>query len=218
MERPSTGVSLEHTRPFSRTRIVSLAFVGALHILFVYALVSGLAVRMAMQIPHELMAQVVAPPQPKTEPPPPVVPSLAQPSLPTVQVPLIKITQPAVAHPITTYIGPPVPVHVAPVVVAPPATPPTPPSAILATHTQPPYPPVSQRLGEEGTVQLSIAVGPDGRVSDASVATSSGKSDLDQAALDWVKSHWRYKPATKDGHPVDATVRAAIVFNIKQAG
>ena len=219
MERPSTGISLEHSRPLSRTRLISLAFVGGLHVLFVYALVSGLAVRMAIQLPHELVAQVVDQPQPKTEPPPPVVPNLAQPSLPTVQVPMIKIAQPAVAHPITTYVGPPVPVHVAPVVTAPPVVvPPSPPSAITATHTQPPYPDVARRMNQEGTVRLSIAVGADGRVSDATVASSSGTSALDDAAVSWVKNHWRYKPATQDGRPVGATVEAAIVFNLRRAG
>ena len=220
MERPSTGVSLEPARPLSTTRIVSLAFVGALHVLFVYALVSGLAVRMAMQLPRELVAQVVEPQQQKTEPPPPVAPNLAQPSLPTVQVPMIKIVQPAVSHPITTYVGPPVTVHTPPVVTTPPvpATPPSPPSAITSTHTQPPYPEAARRMNQEGTVRLSIAIDSNGHVSDARIAASSGTSALDDAAADWVKNHWRYKPATRDGHPIEATVQAAIVFNLRQAG
>jgi protein TonB len=218
MERPSTIISLDHARP--RSRIVSLVFVGALHVLFVYALVSGLAVRMAMQLPHELVAQVVQPQQPKSEPPPPAAPDLAQPSLPTVEQPLIKIEQPrAVVHPITTYVGPPVPVHMAPVVSAPqPAVAaPTPPSAIARTHTIPPYPEMARRLNQQGAVRLSIAIAPDGRVSDATVVGSSGVAALDEAAVEWVKSHWLYKPATQNGEPVDATVQAMVEFNLKNA-
>jgi protein TonB len=218
MERPSTIVSLDHARP--RSRIVGLAFVGALHVLFVYALVSGLAVRMAMQLPHELIAQVVQPPQPKSDPPPPAAPNLAQPSLPTVEMPLIKIEQPrAVTHPITTYVGPPVPVHVAPVVTVPtPAVAaPTPPSAIARTHTIPPYPEIARRLSQQGSVRLSIEVGADGRVSNAAVVGSSGTAALDDAAVDWVKNHWLYKPATQEGKPVTATVPAMVEFNLKNA-
>src|SRR5258706_14725324 len=94
MERPSLLIGIESPRPMSRGRIISLAFVGALHVLFVYALVSGLAVRAVLQLPHELIAQVVQPPQPKTEPPPPVTVNLPQPSRPTVEAP-----RPTIRHP-----------------------------------------------------------------------------------------------------------------------
>ena len=220
MERPNTGINIEPPRPLTSSRILSLAFVGALHVALVYALASGLAVRMAMQLPHELIAQVVQPQPQKSEPPPPVTPNLAQPSLPTVEVPLIRIQQPrATVHPITTYVGPPAPVHVAPVVTVPqPAVPaPTAPSAIARTHTIPPYPEVARRLNEHGTVQLSIAVDSDGRVSDATVVGSSGTSALDDAAVSWVKRHWLYKPATQGGHAVSATIEANVVFDLKNA-
>jgi protein TonB len=220
MERPKSGISIEPRRPLTSSRILSIAIVGALHVALVYALVSGLAVRMAMQLPHELIAQVVQPQPQKSEPPPPVTPVLAQPSLPTVQVPLIKIQQPrAVVHPITTYVGPPAPIHVAPVVVVPqPAvSAPTPASAIARTHTIPPYPEVARRLNQHGTVELSLAIDPAGRVSDATVVGSSGTTTLDEAAVSWVKRHWLYKPATQGGHAVSSTEKANVVFDLKNA-
>jgi protein TonB len=220
MERPST-ISIKTSRPISTTRLAGLIFVGALHVVMIYALVSGLAVRMVMQIPHELIAQVVQPPQQKEEPPPPVSPNLPQATLPTVEIPLIKIAQPHTpVRPITVLVGPPSPVHVAPAVTVaqPVVVAPTLPSAIARTHTQPAYPELARRMNKEGTVRLSIAVGADGRVSDAAIESSSGTPDLDQAAVDWVKSHWLYRPATQGGHPVSATVQAAIVFNLKNAG
>jgi TonB family protein len=74
---------------------------------------------------------------------------------------------------------------------------------------------VARRLNEQGTVHLSLAVAPDGRVSDATVVDSSGTSTLDEAAVAWVKSHWLYKPATQAGHAVSATVEANVVFDLK---
>jgi len=217
MERPDHAVLVEHPRAYAPTRIASILFVGALHIALIYALATGLAARLVTQLPKEITAQVIEPPQPKQEPPPVDV-NLAQPTLPSVQAPQINIQQPPVAHTITTMVAPPAPPPVAPPVttVLPPA--PTPPSGIASTHTIPPYPDQSRRLGEQGTVRLRIEVAEDGTVSDASVVQSSGSSTLDDAAVAWVKDHWRYKPATQEGHAVSASVQAAVVFNIKKAG
>lgn len=55
----------------------------------------------------------------------------------------------------------------------------------------PPYPAVARSRGMQGTVQLSITFGPDGRVTSANVARSSGYSELDRAAADWVRRRWR---------------------------
>jgi protein TonB len=199
---------------------LSLTFVGALHVALIYALATGLAARFVTQHAHELTAKIIEPEQPKEQPPPPVEANLAKPALPSVDVPQIKIEQQQVPqHAITTIVAPPTPPAPAPVVAAPPAPPgPTPASGITRTHTIPPYPPTSLRLGEQGTVQLRIDIATDGSVSDASVVESSGSSTLDEAAVAWVKDHWRYKPATEEGHAVSSTVEAAVVFNLKHAG
>lgn len=65
---------------------------------------------------------------------------------------------------------------------------------IIATHTQPPYPAESQRLGEQGSTLLRVEVGPDGVVTGGSVITSSGYARLDEAALDFVKEKYRWEP------------------------
>ncbi|HEY2034911.1 MAG TPA: energy transducer TonB [Rhizomicrobium sp.] len=89
-------------------------------------------------------------------------------------------------------------------------------SGLTTTHTTPPYPAVARRLDQQGTVVLSITVAADGSVSAAQVATSSGVPELDQAALDWVKAHWRYKPAMQGGAAVPSTTQAAVKFDLKQ--
>ncbi len=55
----------------------------------------------------------------------------------------------------------------------------------------PPYPAAARSRGMQGTVYLSITFGSDGRVTGASVARSSGYSELDRAASDWVRRTWR---------------------------
>jgi len=55
----------------------------------------------------------------------------------------------------------------------------------------PPYPAQARSRGQQGTVQLSLVFGADGRVASASVSRSSGYSELDRAASQWVRRHWR---------------------------
>jgi TonB family protein len=55
----------------------------------------------------------------------------------------------------------------------------------------PPYPAQARSRGQQGTVQLLIVFGADGRVTSATVSRSSGFSDLDRAAAVWVRRHWR---------------------------
>jgi protein TonB len=98
---------------------------------------------------------------------------------------------------------------------APRAIAPTPAKAIAATHTTPPYPPLSRRLSEQGTVLLHIAVAEDGSVAQAMVEKSSGSERLDEAARDWVRQHWRYHPATHNGKPVASEMKVNVVFNLR---
>lgn len=81
--------------------------------------------------------------------------------------------------------------------------------------TQPPYPPAAIRGNEEGALNLSILVGTDGRVRDARVAESSGSSRLDQAAMSEAKSHWRLRPAMRDGVPFEQWLTLRVVFHLE---
>ena len=70
MERPGHAIPVKQGQPLTPTRIASLGVVGLLHVMLIYALATGLAVRMVKQLPRELVAQVIEPQQPKPEPPP----------------------------------------------------------------------------------------------------------------------------------------------------
>jgi protein TonB len=199
-------------------KIVSIAVVGLLHAALIAALVSGLATRIVLSVPSVLHASVLDQPKPELTPPPP--PPLAQPTPPSVPLPEIMIRTAEPQHTITLAVAPPHPVPFVapqPVPVAPPASPPTGATAIGSTHTTPPYPEVSRRLGEHGLVRVAISIDASGAIQDVRVAASSGSDRLDQAAVDWVKSHWRYHPATRNGSPVASTSLAEIVFDLRNA-
>ena len=81
--------------------------------------------------------------------------------------------------------------------------------------TQPAYPAIDQRLGNEGFVDLEIYVTPTGRVGDARVLKSTGSATLDQSAIDEAKRRWRLLPATRDGEPVAQWHRLRVVFKLQ---
>jgi len=85
--------------------------------------------------------------------------------------------------------------------------------AAIVHAPPPPYPNVSARIGEEGTVQLELDVAANGRVTDARVVKSSGFARLDRAALEAVRK-WRLRPATVDGRAVAGTLLHEIVFRL----
>jgi TonB family protein len=86
---------------------------------------------------------------------------------------------------------------------------------IADTHTLPPYPKESVHLKEQGQVKLAVVIGKDGAVSRASLAEPSGHPLLDTAALQFVKDHWRWQPATRAGKPVTASTKVSVLFNLK---
>jgi protein TonB len=64
---------------------------------------------------------------------------------------------------------------------------------------QPPYPSFARSRGLQGTVVVSISAAPDGTVTSASVARSSGSPDLDRYAVSWIRSRWRMPAGTSSG-------------------
>jgi TonB family protein len=85
---------------------------------------------------------------------------------------------------------------------------------IRETHTLPPYPKESMHLNEQGAVTLAVTIGTDGAVARASVFKPSGHQRLDVAAAQYVKSHWRWQPATRAGKPVMTNTRVSVLFKL----
>jgi protein TonB len=78
--------------------------------------------------------------------------------------------------------------------------------AAYLNNPKPAYPTQSRRLGESGSVLMSVYVLPNGTASKVEIAKSSGYPRLDQAALDAVK-RWTFVPA-KRGSEAIATIGA----------
>lgn len=204
---------LEARSEMSRVRIAGIVFVALLHVVLIYAIASGLAMKFVKALPAELNAQVIQPQQEEHQPPPPK-PALQLPNLPAIPPPQINVQQQQTQSPpitVQTTTAPAGPANNSPVA--------TQAKGITSTHSIPPYPETSRRLGKQGTVVLKVMIDADGSVTDAQVEQSSGVQDLDTAAVEWVKSHWKYKPATgTSGQPIASVSEAAVKFDLKQAG
>ena len=219
----------------SRHTAIVLGVVG-LHVVFIWALQSGLLMRAAeIIVPAELLAEFVTPPAPLAPPTPPK--PVVMPTPPTPQ----KRTQPKAPSPPQLQplaINDPTPSATAPTGVitqAPQAVSAAPAAAAPSTATASPgpakielpsldarysdqdatvYPAMSRRLGEEGTTVHSVLIGTDGKAISARLVKSSGFERLDKAAYDTVMRR-RYTPGTRDGVPVALSYNAPITWVLK---
>ncbi len=81
-------------------------------------------------------------------------------------------------------------------------------------NPKPRYPPISHRLGEQGTVLVQVLVSEKGLAQDAQVKTSSGFYRLDNAALTTVLT-WRFVPGKRAGVPQAMWFTVPITFGIQ---
>jgi protein TonB len=189
----------------SPARLAGIGLVALIHVGLVYALLTGLAYRVVQVLPIPIETRIIAPPVPRQIEQPPPTPTFQPPPPAFVPPPEVKIAKPP-PPPKSTAIT-----NVTP--VAPPEPRPTPapvpphePVSVLphvdiaASHT-PEYPPVSRRLGEQGTVVLEVLVDANGRAVEAKIVQSSGFPRLDQAAAEGVRRNYRFAPGTVDGKP-----------------
>jgi len=93
--------------------------------------------------------------------------------------------------------------------VEPPST-----DAQYLQNPKPRYPPISHRLGEQGTVLVQVLVSEKGLAQDAQVKTSSGFYRLDNAALTTVLT-WRFVPGKRAGVPQAMWFTVPITFGIQ---
>ena len=201
--------------------------VVAFHVLALWLLQSGL-LRRAVEfvVPAEVIAEFIEPPRPKEDPPPQPPPSPPPPArqaaiTPAPQLAAIADPTPVANAPVGVVEPPaPLPPIAAPVApappapVAPPPAPPAPPRVELPSsdadylqNPKPPYPPVSRRLNEQGTVVMRVLIGVDGLPQKAEIRKSSGFDRLDQSAATTVMK-WRYVPGKRAG------VAEAMWFNV----
>jgi protein TonB len=232
-------MSYANRRQMSSNRTVSIVVVALLHLLLGYGLVTGLAPNIVQNIQEELQTfdveEETPPPPPEDEPPPPPENIPESPPPVVTPPPLVRtnITPPPLT---TTEVAPPS----APVTTTAPSTPPSPPAVAPPPPPPPPPPPVKVqpararanlasyvtdddypqdaiRNEQQGTTGFRLEVGPDGRVANCTVTSSSGSSSLDAATCRIMRSRARFTPATdSSGNKVSDTHNGRIRWQIPE--
>ena len=221
------------TAPKSGQKFGGLAVVIFLHVLLIYALVSGLARKAAHVVVPELVAEIIEPVKPPPPPPPPVIKTpppprpqkVTAPPPPFVPRPEVKVATPPPPTPVTTVTNtaPPTPELPRPAPPAPPA-PAAPPAPIAAppvrvagindlNSCKPDYPRASLVAEETGVTRVEFIVGSGGELVDAKVKRSSGSRNLDRAAVAGL-SRCKFNPGTQDGKPVQSTFSVDYVWKL----
>lgn len=209
MERPN---HLQVAQKSNVSRATSILIVIAIHVAGIAGLIAALAQGALIKQLQEIKATVEEqkvppkappPPPPELQKPPPVVPIVPEFTVQT-QAPAQVTTQKRPPPP------PPAPPRPAPVVYDPLRP-------ILRTHTLPPYPPISVRLNEQGTTLMEVNITTEGNVSECTIVQSSSSQRLDQAACDYVKSHWKWQPPTANGKPMAVKTRVSVKWDLRDA-
>ena len=191
----------------------------ALHVFIAWALATGLARRAIELVAPPLQTEVVEEVQKKDEPPPPPPPQMERPpgEIPPPDV-AIEVPQETQTTAIVDVTDKPVP-----------KAPPPPPAPVAKKVQVAPrpgkgfpssedyYPPASKRLGEEGSANIHVCVGPNGKLTeDPTLAQTSGSARLDEGALKLAKAaSGRYQAGTEDGQPAAMCTVFKIKFELR---
>lgn len=185
--------------------LIGIGFVILIHLLVVYALVTGLARRAVEVIKKPLTATIVeeikAPPPP---PPPPkkievpkVPPPPQQPYVPPPDIPVPTISQEPVISAVTP-TPPPEPPVIAPPVVAPPPPPAPPKPAVRKgivpiSRVSPEYPREARRKNiDSGRVIARLNIDEKGNVTDVKIMEANPARVFDRAVIDAL-SQWKFQ-------------------------
>jgi periplasmic protein TonB len=217
-------------QPFGSDSRIDFGRVLAIAAALVVHAIALLLLLMPLAAPQ--LAVAVKPYKPEMffiERPKPVVP--IQVAVTTPQ-PVRQTPQPAATTPTRTEVAPPAlqvivdggsEPMLAPVSAGPADTPAIALSSgpVAASHleyvTAPPprYPREAMREGAQGTVMLRVLVDTDGTPLEVSIDRSSGNKALDREAKQHVLKNWRFRPAMRDGVPVQAYGLVPIDFSLQ---
>jgi len=219
-------MSYAERKQMSSNRTAALVVVALIHLALGYALVTGLAYNVMKQAAEDLKTFDVEeePPPPEEEPPPPEnepqtppPPQVAAPP-PLVRTPMQVPTIQATPNP-PPFV--PTPVY-RPAPPAPPAPPPVrrEPKSVTGSLQglirNSDYPDSAIEREEQGTVGVSLTIGPSGRVSNCSVTSSSGSRTLDSTTCRILSSRARYQPAQdSSGNPMSGNVTGRVTWRLE---
>ena len=190
-------------------KVTAIVIVVLIHVALGYAFITGLAYQYIKKTTEKLNTFDVAPPPPPPPDVPPPPPPPNQPNLPPP--PTTVVSPPPIVPPTATFTMQTTPVIPPSQPVAPPAppAPPNPPAPPVRVVSQAAvakgnpgqyfgpdaYPPAAQRAEAQGRVVAKLTIGTDGRVTECTVTSSSGNSDLDNTTCRIAKQKVRYTPA-----------------------
>ena len=215
-------MSYAQKRELSGNRTMSIIFTAIVVGGLMYAIVTGLAYNVVKKAAENLkVVDVEEPPPPEEKPPPPPdMPDVPPP--PMTPPPLVRLNPPP--PPIAVVESPVIP-PVAPPVIAPPR-PPTPPPPrqtqprsltgdIQGLITGDDYPPTALDNGEQGSVNVTLTIGPSGRVTGCS--PSGGPRSLQTATCRLLTARARFSPAEdSSGNPTTSSYSRTITWRISE--
>jgi len=204
---------------FLTRRTVVLFVIIGLHVFIAWALATGLARRAIELVAPPIQTEVVEEVKKEDQPPPPPPPQMER---PPVEIPPPDV---AIEVPVETQTTAIQDVTDKPVPKAPPPPPPPAPKRNLVAPkpgknfptAEEYYPPASKRLGEEGSANVHVCVGPNGKLTeDPTLAQTSGSARLDDGALKLAKAaSGHYQPGTEDGTPTTSCTVFKIKFELR---
>jgi periplasmic protein TonB len=202
---------------FNSSRSWAMAIIVLLHLGFFWALTSGMAVSMQRILIGSSDAFVVPEDDTQKRPPPkPIDPDVKPTYVPIISdyVPTFDPAEstndihPEIQRtPARTEPATPKPAPV-PVMVEPQVDP-------RIGLSEPVYPSSDIRMGNEGTVILSLQILENGRVGEVRIERSSGFERLDSSAVREAR-RWRFRPGTRDGVPVVMWKQLPVTFQLQQ--
>src|SRR5881628_792340 len=188
-----------------------------------YAIITGLAYNVIKKASENLKTfDVEQQPPPPEQPPPPPKDMPKVPPPPITPPPLVRVEAPP--PPIQTVTAPPPPVYVPPVAPSPPPPPPPPRQSQARSLTGSlqglisgdDYPPSALDNNEQGSVQVSLTIGPNGRVTGCS-PSGSASATLKSATCRLLTSRARFSPAQDaNGNPTTSSYSQTIVWRIAE--
>ena len=215
-------MSYAQKKELSGNRTMSIIFTAIVVGGLMYAIVTGLAYNVVKKAAENLkVVDIEEPPPPPEKPPPPPKDIPDVPPPPMTPPPLVRLNTPP--PPIAVVESPVIP-PVAPPVIAPPR-PPTPPpprqaqpkslsGSLQGLITPDDYPPSAMDNNETGSVQVTLTVGPSGRVTGCS--PSGGPRSLQTATCRILTARARFSPAQDgNGNPTSGTTSATITWRLE---
>jgi protein TonB len=217
-------MSYAQRKEISGNRTLAIIFVVVIQFALGYAIVTGLAYNVIKKTVQDLKTfDVEEQPPPPEKPPPPPKDMPKQPPPPMLPPSIVQtqVTPPT----IQTVQSPVIPPMQPPVMAPPRPAPPPPPrqsqarsltGSLQGLISSDDYPPSALDNNEQGSVQVTLTIGPSGRVTGCS-PSGSASSTLKSATCRLLTSRARFSPAQDaNGNPTTSSYSQTIVWRIAE--